>query len=421
MLPMHMRPEKTFCRGQLFWESTGHSSLATVIQGAMSHYFGLAHSFWAMCFIANTYAVIVRDNRAVFKHPIKIHFIQSVFCWLVPAVIVTCCLYISPPGYKFLFIDLMAAGAASARMAYFAVTLPMQVTLGVSLCLLWSIVWHLRKARLDSRKRVIRAREERISMRRVERQFLSMAVVITVVMGVVMSVNTVTLYRVRGFVHDAEVYFDCLLVSKNCKPPSCNTVLPLINVIAPAFACLAFFFLLLMNKDCRNIWRGCFRRFTKLFEFCKPPPLKIRADTDRSRCSSTLTVLSTDRRDSELFFRQSFVLPGYVSGLDLQQNRQRASTLTFPVKKQELTVTDLGIEIKVTPPSGADVELRARCNSVPVFLPQDLDSHRRYNKTTIHSSTESLSSDHSGVSVTNSETPLGTGESFIQEIYSSKL
>lgn len=68
------------------------------------------------------------------------------------------------------------------------------------------------QARLDSRKRVIRAREERISMRRVERQFLSMAVVITVVMGVVMSVNTVTLYRVRGFVHDAEVYFDCLLV-----------------------------------------------------------------------------------------------------------------------------------------------------------------------------------------------------------------
>lgn len=216
-------------------------------------------------------------------------------------------------------------------------------------------------------------------------------------------------------------FYPYFQVSKNCKPPSCNTVLPLINVIAPAFACLAFFFLLLMNKDCRNIWRGCFRRFTKLFEFCKPPPLKIRADTDRSRCSSTLTVLSTDRRDSELFFRQSFVLPGYVSGLDLQQNRQRASTLTFPVKKQELTVTDLGIEIKVTPPSDADVELRARCNSVPVFLPQDLDSHRRYDKTTIHSSTESLSSDHSGVSVTNSETPLGTGESFIQEIYSSKL
>ena len=37
MLPMHMRPEKTFCRGQLFWESTGHSSLATVIQGKESN------------------------------------------------------------------------------------------------------------------------------------------------------------------------------------------------------------------------------------------------------------------------------------------------------------------------------------------------------------------------------------------------
>lgn len=421
MLPIHMRPEKTFCRGQLFWEPTGHSSLATVIQGAMTHYFGLAHSLWAMCFITNTYAVIVRDNRAVFKHPIKIHLIQSLLCWLVPAVIVTCCLYISPPGYKFLFIDLMAAGAGSVRMAYFAVTLPMQVSLGVSLCLLWSIVWHLRKARLDSRKRVIRAREERISMRRVERQFLSMAVVITVVVGVVMSVNTVTLYRVRGFIHDAEVYFDCLLVSKDCKPPSCNTVLSLINVVAPAFACLAFFFLLLMNKDCRNIWKGCFRRFTKLFEFCKPPPLKLRADTDRSRCSSTLTVLSVDRRDSELFFRQSLALPGYIPGLDPQQTRQRASSLTFPVKKQIITVSDLDIQIKVTPPSDADAELRPRCNSVPVFLLQDLDSRRSCNKTATLSSVESLSSDPSEISAANSETPLETGESFIQEIYSSKL
>ena len=114
----------------------------------MSHYFGLAHSFWAMCFIANTYAVIIRDNRSVFKHPIKFHLMQSALCWLGPAIIVGCCLFIAPPGYKFLFVDLMAAGVGSFQMAYFAVTLPMQVTLLISLCLLWSIVWHLRKVKI---------------------------------------------------------------------------------------------------------------------------------------------------------------------------------------------------------------------------------------------------------------------------------
>ena len=116
--------------------------------GATSHYFGLAHAFWSMCFIANTYAVIIHDNRAVFKHPIKLHLMQSVLCWLMPAVIVVGCLYLAPPGYKFYFLDLMGAGSVSIQMAYFAVTLPMQVTLGVSLCLLWSIVWHLRTVKV---------------------------------------------------------------------------------------------------------------------------------------------------------------------------------------------------------------------------------------------------------------------------------
>ena len=119
-----------------------------LMSGAMSHYFGLAHSFWAMCFIANTYAVIIHDNRSIFKHPIKFHLMQSVFCWLGPAVIVASCLYIVPPGYKFVSVDLMMAGAGSTETAYFAVTLPMQVTLGISLCLLWSIVWHLRKVQI---------------------------------------------------------------------------------------------------------------------------------------------------------------------------------------------------------------------------------------------------------------------------------
>lgn len=143
----------------------------------------------------------------------------------------------------------------------------------------------------------------------------------------------------------------------------------MIRIIAPAIVCLVFFFLLLMNKDCRNIWIGCFRKFTKLFEFCKPAPMKIRADTSRSRCSSTLTVLSDHRRDSELFPRQSILFPNDspLLDLDVKPTRPRASTLNLPVKKQTITVSNLDIEILVTPPPN-DFNPRGRCHSVPVFL-----------------------------------------------------
>ena len=151
--------------------------------------------------------------------------------------------------------------------------------------------------------------------------------------------------------------------------------------------------------------------------------MKIRADTNRSRCSSTLTVLSADRRESELFFRQSFLLPGHVPGLDLQPTRQRAATLSLPVKKQIVTVSDLDIEIRVTPPTNDASELRPRCNSVPVFLLQDLETQRKTATLSSINSLSSVESTRSDVSDANSETPLETGASFIREIsgYSSKL
>ena len=68
------------------------------------------------------------------------------------------------------------------------------------------------QARLDSTIRVIRARDERVSMRRVERQFISMAVVMLLLVGIVLIINTVIIYCVRGFIHDSEVYFLCLQV-----------------------------------------------------------------------------------------------------------------------------------------------------------------------------------------------------------------
>ena len=68
------------------------------------------------------------------------------------------------------------------------------------------------QARLDSTKRVIRAREETVSMRRVERQFLSMAVAMLFVVGLSLAINTVTMYDVGSVVYEAEVYFNCLKV-----------------------------------------------------------------------------------------------------------------------------------------------------------------------------------------------------------------
>ncbi|RMX47329.1 hypothetical protein pdam_00012599 [Pocillopora damicornis] len=303
MIPVRIGLEKVFCGEQAFWQAGGHPSLYAVILGAGSHYFILAHSFWAMCFIANTYAVIIHDNRAVFKHPIKIHLMQSVLSWLVPAFIVAGCLYFAPPGYTFLFMDHMSAGAQSIQMAYFTFTLPMQVTIYVSLHLLWSIVWHLRKARLDATKRVIRAREEKVSMRRIERQFLSMAVVILVVAATVTSINTMTFYRTDKFVHGAEMYFHCL-------------------------------------------------------QLCGEPLRKPRADTELSkdsRCSSVLTVLSPDRRGSELYGSQTLVDP---------KNRILPS---YPLPRS-------------VPPSPNELDPRSRSSSVPVILQQESETASTENK-----------------------------------------
>jgi len=440
MIPVRIGLGKVFCRKQLYWQPTGHSSFATVLQGATSHYFGLANSLWAMCFIANTYAVIVLNKRAVFKHPIKFHLLQSVLCWLAPAIIVVGCRFIAPPGYKFLFVDHLAAGSGSLQMAYLAVTLPMQISLGVSLCLLWSIVWNIRKARLNNSKRVIRAREERVSLRRIERQFLSMAVVMLMLVGVVLTVNTTMIYRVRQFVHDAEVYFYCLQTSTNCKSPRYNTILPLTNVVAPGFLCLVFFFLLLMNKECRQIWTGCFAKCKKFLHLCKPPPKKLRAGTEMkdSRCSSTLTVISYDRRGSELSAVQVIehqatkAQPPYLlhkSVARLKGEKPRASTLSLPVvMNQRLTVTNPEIQLRSSAHAQGSA-WRSRCNSVPLFLQKELETQEAAEQRKASTSTSSLSplaQELSTTKSTNSEDSDANSETdnFIQENYeeiSSKL
>ena len=183
----------------------------------------------------------------------------------------------------------------------------------------------------------------------------------------------------------------CLVfqTSKDCKSPSYNTVLPLINLVAPGFLCIIFFFLLFMNKDCRQIWKNCFAKFKKPFELCKPPSNRLRAETVRSRCSSTLTVLS-ERRSSEPYINQKIdpiVLARIqhsnrfserdVTRFSFGARKPRSSTLSLPARNQTNTVSerrDTRIEILLTPPPDELNSRPLRTNSVPVFLLHGLES-----------------------------------------------
>lgn len=134
-----------------------------------------------------------------------------------------------------------------------------------------------------------------------------------------------------------------------------------------------------MNRDCRRIWKGCFATCNKIVELCKPPPRKLRAETDRSRCSSTLTVLS-DRRDSEPYAdnridllgrtkrKRSYLFPRHVTRLKLKGKRRRSSTSSLPAVSPKKTVSERysEVDILVTPPPN-ELGGRSRSHSFPVF------------------------------------------------------
>jgi len=120
--------------------------------------------------------------------------------------------------------------------------------------------------------------------------------------------------------------------------------------------------------------------------------------------------------------------------LDVKPTRPRASTLNLPVKKQAITVSDLDIEILVTPPPN-DLSPRGRRHSVPVFLLNEPMTQRNeqnkaniswVNTLSVFVPAEEFSSFGSSCSEDESdaysESPLD-GVSYIREIsaYSSKL
>ena len=171
-----------------------------------------------------------------------------------------------------------------------------------------------------------------------------------------------------------------------------------------------------MNKDCRQIWTGCFAKCKTFLHLCKPPR-KLRAETEGkdSRCSSTLTVLC-DRRESELRAVYTVKQPTtqigqpylvHSSVARLKGEKPRASTLSLPVvMDQKRTVSNSDIQIRLpghAPPNQLD--LRARCNSVPLFLQTELDAQvtSKQEKATTSSVPSPLARELSEMKGSNSE------------------
>lgn len=199
-------------------------------------------------------------------------------------------------------------------------------------------------------------------------------------------------------------------------------------VVAPSFLCVAFFLLLFMNKDCRQIWINCFKKCKKIFELCKPPPGRIRADTYRSRCSSTLTVMS-DRRISEHFtadhvlkLTHPYLFPGNVTTVNVE--RPRSSTLSLPLTSHTGVCWNERIQVTT---SQNPVDKRSRDNSVPLIVDNEkVEDAEKINLNLSSLNSPSHDSSEMGsksriISDTNSNTHLER-EGFIQDIqaYSSK-
>ena len=195
-----------------------------------------------------------------------------------------------------------------------------------------------------------------------------------------------------------------------------------------------------MNKDCRQIWTGCFAKCKRFLRLCKPPPKKLRAETEMrdSRYSSTLTIISCDRRGSELSAVQVMdnqatkVQPPFLmhkSVARLKEERPRASTLSLPaVANQRLSVTNPDIQIRSSA-HAQESALRSRCNSVPLFLKKELETKEAAEQgkgSTSASFVSPLARELSATKSTNSEDSDAISETynFIEENYeefSSKL
>lgn len=113
--------------------------------GALTHYFFLAFCFWSLCYVINAYTVIVRHVHKVLYKKHKYHLIQLLICSFTPALFVALNIAIEKPGYETLFLDRMTSVFTTPTGEYVTFTLPIQISLGITISLLWAIVRYVRK------------------------------------------------------------------------------------------------------------------------------------------------------------------------------------------------------------------------------------------------------------------------------------
>lgn len=103
----------------------------------------------------------------------------------------------------------------------------------------------------------------------------------------------------------------------------------------------------------------------------------------------------------------------------LKGEKPRASTLSLPaVMNQRLTVTNPDIQIQSSAHT-QELTSRSRCNSVPLFLQKELETHEASEQNASSSILSPLARELSTMKSTNSEDSDANSETdnFIQENY----
>ena len=122
-----------------------HDIFCITFLGVISHYFFLAFCFWSLCYVINAYSVIIKHAHKIFEKKFKYHVIQFCICSTLPAGLVAVNMAAKKPGYKSLFLDRMTSVFTSPLLEYMTFTFPVQIAIGISVSLLWSIISFVRK------------------------------------------------------------------------------------------------------------------------------------------------------------------------------------------------------------------------------------------------------------------------------------
>ena len=240
-------------------QSIFHISEYSFILGSACHYLLLLLCFWLLCYVTNTFLLLVLDKHHIFTSPIKLHVTQLILCAILPFIFVAICLFVEKPGYKMMFKDRMAILPSSYILVFGTVTLPVMLSAGASMTMLVAVLKRIRKVSHDptTAGQVIRSEEERTTLKAVEHHFI--AIICLYVFAIIV------IFIAEVFLQDQEIsylenileYFSCLQTDKCCsKPDRPKFFLSSMKILTPGLFCLVTFFLLFYTNETLSIWRG---------------------------------------------------------------------------------------------------------------------------------------------------------------------